>query len=132
MGGVDGGTLPAIFQSIGTAVVSAILGFLGAIAVFRSRFDVESTKREALAEQIARDRVHDRELISQKLEQVSKALEDYCGRGDDYFRSIDRRQKVSLDLLSDLARKNGVVHRALGSDAIARAITDDQSPEGDR
>ncbi len=116
--------VPEVLTSIGTALVSALLGFLGAVAVFRAKFEVIDAKREALETQIERDRQADKEMAEREMAELRRMLEKSCKDTEAFHARIERRQEVNLQLLSAMAVKQGVTHRALGTDALARIVTD--------
>jgi D-ribose pyranose/furanose isomerase RbsD len=121
---VQAEAIPEIFKSIGTALVSGIVGFLGAVAVFRSRFDVADEKRNALAREIERDREHDKAMLEVELAQMRESINRQCKASEDAFVRVERRQLVALEITAHVARKLNVSHRALGVDGLA-ALMDD-------
>jgi hypothetical protein len=117
-------SLPGIWQSVGTSLVSALLGFLGAVAVFRAKFDVIDAKRDALEKQIERDRESDREFAEREMAELRRMLEASCIDQKESYKRIERRQQINLELIAAIAMKHNVTHRALGVDALARLIGD--------
>lgn len=101
--------------NVATTIIGAIVGYLGAVATFKAQFVRVDERHNALKEQIARDRESDAALRATELQ----SLKDTLAR-------IERGQRVTLQLAADLARASGVKHRALGEDALARFLSENE------
>jgi hypothetical protein len=102
----------SILKSAENPFLSALFGFLAALATFRARFTLIDAKHETLRAELLAAREHDRELLRLQLEALRTDI-----------KRSERLQTVVLELVSSLASKHGVTHRALGSDALAEILT---------
>lgn len=96
-----------------SAVIGALIGYLGAVATFKAQFVRVDERHNALKEQIERDRQSDARLQARELQTLRDTLE-----------RIERGQRVTLQLAADLARASGVKHRGIGEDAVARFLSE--------
>lgn len=110
-----------IFQSIGTALVSGLLSFLGALAVFRARLTAMDVERNAFEKQVERDREHDKELLAREMVALRETIARSCTDNGDAFKRIERRQIAELEMTAAVAVKQGVKHRSL-PDFLARHL----------
>lgn len=102
-----------------TAIISAVTGYLAAVATFKAQFVRVDERHNALKEQIQRDRESDAALRTQELQSLREQL-----------ARIERGQRVTLQLAADLARASGVKHRGIGEDAIARFLSETEGESG--
>lgn len=96
-----------------SALVGALVGYLGAIATFKAQFVRVDERHNALKQQIDRDRTSDAALRTQELTALREQLQ-----------RIEQGQRVILQLAADMARASGVKHRAIGEDAVARFLSE--------
>lgn len=121
-----GFTIPgSLLQSAASTIVGAILGFLSTVAVFRSRFDVQDQKLVDLERLLEERRQHDRELVERSLAEVSRRVDESAKMSAEHYARIERHQRITLELVASLARRQGVTHRALGTDVVARVLRDE-------
>lgn len=98
-----------------SAVVGALVGYLGAVATFKAEFVRVDERHEALKDQIERDRKSDDALRAQE-QQTLKATLDRIGE----------RQLTTMRLVADLFRAmSGHPPRAIGDDAVARFLAEE-------
>lgn len=114
--------VPAVLQTVGTALVSGAFGFLGAFAVFRSRLDVADERFKNFKEEIAREQRHNDEMLDVTLARMKEMIEKSCKDSDEAFKRMERRQLVTLEVAAHVARKLGVANRALGVDGLSAII----------
>lgn len=69
--------------------VGVVIGFLSSFAVFRARFTA----------------------IEKDIEYIKKSLEDGSGGEAKFWDDLQRRQKIEVEILANIARKLGVSHR---------------------
>ena len=97
-----------------SSIVSALIGYLGAVATFRSQFTTMDVKHAALVAQIERDRKSDKENLQLQIDHFSDTL-----------ARIERQAGATLRLVADMARQRGMVHRGVGEDALANFLTEE-------
>jgi hypothetical protein len=107
------------------AVGGAIVGFLAAFAVFERRVTKIEENLNAHKEQVDRDRKHDHQMLEVSLAGIKQDIAAQRERFEEAHAATERRQKVSLDILANVARKLNVAHRAIGADALINAGEDD-------
>lgn len=67
-------------------------------------------------------RQHDKELVERAFSEFTRRLDESAKRSEEHYSRVERQQRVTLELVADLARRQGVTHRALGTDMIARLL----------
>ena len=108
------------FRSLLSTLAGAIIGALSAIATFRAKFIVIDLRFQQEAERYATQRAHDKEMLDATLGAMRRDIQ----RARRASTRMERRQSVSLELIADIARKLEISHRAIGTDAAARTISD--------
>lgn len=119
-----------ILAQIIAGLVGAALGAASAIALFRSKLDVQSQALQNFIAQRAEDRENDR----RENDRLRQEFRDLCTNANaarerelhfiqrevsDFRVRIvesDRRQRAILDIVSDIARKHGVARRLTDPD----------------
>lgn len=112
----------SVFKSAESSIVSALFGFLAAVATFRSKFALIETRHDQLRAEIATAREFDKKIMEMTLHELRADVERNRCEVTDYNKQAARMQKVTLEILASLAMKHGVAHRALGSDGLASII----------
>ena len=124
---------------------SAFVGFLAAVATFRSRFVALETNRTNDKENAKERRQEDRASFARELEQLAErhaleleqirtdfaaavdrvelAMRDEMTSRKQYRRDSTRRQLVVLELVADIGNKVGVTNRVL--DVIPRLLSEE-------
>lgn len=69
--------------------VGVVIGFLSSFAVFRARFTA----------------------IEKDIEYIKKSLEDEDGGEIRFWKDMQRRSQIEVEILASIARKLGVSHR---------------------
>jgi hypothetical protein len=114
----------SILETILIAVVSAGVGALGVLALWRSRLTVlERNVPVNLSERFA--------LMEHRMDSFEKAatrLQEGQDRIARQFQGVQARQRAELQMLAALARKVGVDRRHV-DDAVGRFITEDLQPD---
>jgi hypothetical protein len=110
-------TADDVFKLVAAVVLGAISGSLGTISVFRSRFLLIDARFESTAKEAATLRLHDKEMLDMQLAALRRSVRGAARTA----KRIEGRQRVTLELLADVARSMGLKHRALG-DTISREI----------
>lgn len=108
------------FRYLFFTVAGAIVGALASIASFRAKFVVIDLRFKQERERSATLRAHDKEMLETTLATMRKEIR----RARLASRRMEDRQRVSLELMADIARKLGVDHRGIGVDVLSRTITD--------
>lgn len=125
-----------VLGGVGAQFVPALLGFLGALALFRGKFQVYEERHAALATKIAEDkhaaelnvlseRAHDKELARIGFDSICSSVAEMVKTVDERGARMERRQGITLELTASIARKMGVTHRAIGTDAFAELLTEE-------
>jgi hypothetical protein len=120
-----GETISTIFAAIVSAIVGSFVGSLITIAVFRSKLDSQAEALNRFISQRIEDRENDRrendrnrqefrDLCHQtnvarerELEFIRREVSDFRN----YIAATDRRQRFIMDLVTAIARKQGINHR---------------------
>lgn len=107
------------FRYLFFTVAGALVGALASIAAFRAKFIVIDLRFEQDAKERATQRDHDKKMLELTLAGMKKEIR----RARRATRRMEDRQRVSLELMADIARKLGVNHRGIGVDALSGALT---------
>lgn len=83
-------------DDFGKTVAGVLLGWLAAVVAFRTRF--------AIAE------MRITQLETERTEQK------------EHNKNVERIQRVTLEIVSAIARKQGITHRAFSSDVLAESL----------
>lgn len=100
-----------------------LLGFLASVTLFRGRFVAIEKDIEAMRKANDVERAHDRELFAQTIRAITEQIARECVTTEAFQKRMERRQKVSLEIIASIAHKNGVSHRALGTDALVELLS---------
>ena len=111
-----------LLKSAEHSVVSALFGFLAAVAAFRSKFALIEVNHTSLRAEIATARASDKTLMDMQFQALRIDVERNAKKIEEYHVRMERRQIASLEMLSGLAMKQGLKHRALGTDALSDII----------
>ena len=97
-----------------SSILGAFIGYVGAVFTFRSKFETNDVRHNALVAQIERDRVSDKRALDMQVEYFNETL-----------RRIERQSLATLQLVANLAHKHGVDKRNIGEDVLADFLTRD-------
>jgi ATPase subunit of ABC transporter with duplicated ATPase domains len=114
-----------IVSQVLAAIVSAAIGSLITISVFRSKLDSHTQALATFVNQRAEDRQQDlrenerlrqefRDLCNGQANQRNQELEFIRRQVDDFRREMtasERRQRYVMDVVTAMARKQGIHHR---------------------
>lgn len=97
---------------------------MATLAAFRSRLDVQDSKRESLEQRFTDQRAADKELWQTKLDEVSRDVTRIALEGRERFNTAERLQRATLKMVASLASKAGADHRT-PDDILTRALTEE-------
>lgn len=118
-----------VVAKLGEAAAAALVGFLSALATFRSRFAAIEIGTAAETKRLADVRALEAQAVEKRFDALEATLAREHEERRAYRREMQRRQMAMLRILADIAKKEGLTNRLL-DDALTNLITSSDDAGG--
>jgi hypothetical protein len=115
-----------VLSKFGEGIAAGLVGFLSALATFRSRFAAIEITATAESKRLSEVRALEAAAIERRFDAIESLLAKEHDERKAYRKDMQRRQFVMLRILADLANKEGLKNRLI-DDALTNLITSDDA-----
>lgn len=109
-------------EAIANGILIAAASVVSSLVAVRTRFALIEARIEREKHETATLRQHDKEMLDAQLSEMSARIDRHHKQARSSWSRAARRQKVTLEVIAEIAVKLNVKHRALGVDALVRTI----------
>jgi hypothetical protein len=118
-------------ENVIEGIIIAAASVVSSLVAVRTRFALIEARIERDKSEAATQRQHDKEMLDSTLADIRADIQRHHTQARNVARASARRQKVTLELVADIAHSMNISHRALGVDALVRTIIQEQHSDSE-